>query len=380
VKDRVDGHASKAVAVRIGVLTTSYPRYPDDPAGSFVAEHVRWLQRYGCQVDVVCAGTVPGRIRAGSALFYGEGAPDRLARRPGMWGHAGWFAAALTRQVWQRAASWDRIVAHWLAPCGLAAALAGRGVPLVAVAHSGDVHLLERLGLSRAAGALFAHRRARLVFVSEALRSGFVRHVAGRPLQTTVCPMGVDVARFARARASRPAPRPGAPARILFLGRLVPVKGAAYAVAAIAHMRRPAELIVAGAGPERAALTARAGSSVRLVGEVTGRERDALVAAADAVVVPSIYVEGGRTEGTPLAALEAMAAGVPVVASRLGGLAEIPARAIRWAVPADPADLARAIDHVLEDSAAQVAAAREWVAARDWPRVAARLMRLIECA
>nr|MBA3502538.1 hypothetical protein [Deltaproteobacteria bacterium] len=48
--------------MRIGVVTTSYPRWPGDPAGSFVEGHVRALQRLGHQVEVIAAGDDAPRV------------------------------------------------------------------------------------------------------------------------------------------------------------------------------------------------------------------------------------------------------------------------------------------------------------------------------
>src|SRR5690606_34176959 len=70
--------------VKLGVVTTSYPRTPDDPAGNFVEAHVHALRRLGHEVEVIAAGagTTPGTRRVPSALFYRGGAPDRLERHP----------------------------------------------------------------------------------------------------------------------------------------------------------------------------------------------------------------------------------------------------------------------------------------------------------
>ena len=71
--------------MRIGVVTTSYPRWPGDPAGSFVAGHVRALRALGHDVDVIAAGDAAAddaiRVRTGG-LFYRGGAPELLERPP----------------------------------------------------------------------------------------------------------------------------------------------------------------------------------------------------------------------------------------------------------------------------------------------------------
>jgi glycosyltransferase involved in cell wall biosynthesis len=103
---------------------------------------------------------------------------------------------------------------------------------------------------------------------------------------------------------------------VLAAGRLTPEKGFADAIDACRAQGLP--LVVAGDGPELAALRARAaGGDVVFTGRVSPDELARLRAEAAAAVVPSRY-----QEILPLAALEAMAAGLPVVASRAGGLSE----------------------------------------------------------
>jgi glycosyltransferase involved in cell wall biosynthesis len=102
----------------------------------------------------------------------------------------------------------------------------------------------------------------------------------------------------------------------LYAGRLAEEKGVADAIAACRRADVP--LVIAGDGPQDAALRAVAGDSVRFTGRVDAAELARLRAAAALGLVPSRY-----EEILPLAALEAMAAGLPVVASRAGGLAEL---------------------------------------------------------
>ena len=124
-------------------------------------------------------------------------------------------------------------------------------------------------------------------------------------------------------------------------------------LAAVPRLRRRhpgLRLVVAGTGPAAAELrdrarTLRLGRAVTFAGFVPDAELAGLVAAADCAVVPSRYEPFG------MVALEAAAAGTPVAASDVGGLAEIVAdgvTGVRFA-PGDPAALAAAVDRVLAD-------------------------------
>lgn len=350
--------------MRLGLVTTSYPRFAGDPAGGFVAAHVTALRALGHDVEVLAAGDGPGRIA--SPLFYRGGAPDVL-ERGGRWLAAGGFTARLTVAAISRARRWDGVVAHWLAPSAIAA-LPAR-VPLLAIAHGGDVHVLRRMRLLAPVLHALRVRGARVAFVSDELLAiaqaaapGLARWLDRAAL---VQPMGVDAAHFAGLGRA-----PTDPPTIVVAARLVPLKGVDVALEAFARLRTGARLVIAGDGPERAQLERRGGAT--FLGQVDTAARDRLLRTASLVVVPSRVLPTGRTEGTPLIALEALAAGVPVVASAVGGLRAL-APAAALVPPDDPLALAHAIDRAL---AAPVPASllQDAVAGLDWSHVAPRLV------
>ena len=340
--------------MRIGVVTTSYPRWRGDAAGSFVEGHVLALRAKGHEVDVLAAGDGPDRIA--SSLFYTGGAPDLLERSPRTLLAAGAFTVRLAARLATR--RHDAIIAHWLAPSAIAALPAS--APLLAIAHGGDVHTLRRLHLLRPVLQLLRRRGARLAFVSAELRE--LAHAAlpgAYVAESLVQPMGVSLAHFnALGRA------PLDPPMLLVAARLVPVKGVDLMLDALAHLP-DVRLVVAGDGPERARL---AHPRATFLGQVDTATRDRLLREASVVVVPSRNLPNGRSEGTPLIALEALAAGVPVVASAVGGLRELPVRL----APPTAIGLATAIDDVLRTppSSARLTAS---VAHLDWAEVADRL-------
>ena len=348
--------------MRVGVLTTSYPRDSTDPAGSFVAGLSRWLAGQGARVEVIAAG--PGADRDGDIpvrridaphLFYRGGAPEALASSWRARAQAPAFAARMAAAAIGR--RWDAVISHWLLPCGLIGAAHRRHV---AIAHSGDVHLLERLPGARLVARTLA--RSRLVFVSDDLRARFGR-LAGRATGEVI-PMGTD--------ALDVAPPVGAPA-VLFLGRLVPIKGADVLLAAAARLPG-ISFVVAGDGPERTRLQAIAPPNVRFAGVL---DRRAALAAAHLLCVPSVPLPDGRTEGSPVVCAEAFAAGRPVVATATGGLPQLVGDAGQLVPPNDPAALAAAIHSVLTDYEAYAARARARGAGFLWQSVGPRVANLL---
>jgi glycogen synthase len=203
------------------------------------------------------------------------------------------------------------------------------------------------------------------------------------PEKVDVLPNGVDVARWQVAPEQVAAARrrwAGDGPLLAYGGRLVHEKGVQDLLAALPRLRRRhpgLRLVVAGTGPDAAGLrdqarALRLGRSVEFPGFIPDADLAALVAAADCAVVPSRYEPFG------LVALEAAAAGTPVAASDVGGLAEIVAdgRTGVLFAPGDPAAPAGAVDRVLADEVLGrrlVRAARAVLAAEHtWSGVAGR--------
>jgi hypothetical protein len=320
--------------VRVGLLTTSYPRHAGDYAGSFVADRAQALQAAGHSVEVLAAGAgdaapvVEGRldvmrVPGGATLFYGAGAPEALESGGPAWWDAARFSAELAVAARARAALWDAVESHWLVPCALAASAAAPSHPRVAYAHSGDVALLERIPFGRAIARRLARDGTQLRFVSESLRNRFALLCGERvgTVESLPLPAGLFSARVGPDAALRRRFGLAAPT-ILAVGRLVPIKGHGRLLRACARMSAAAgcadkpEVVILGDGPERerlARLAAAASISLRLPGFVPRAEVAAWLRAADVYVQPSIRLPNGRTEGTPIATREARAIGIPVV-------------------------------------------------------------------
>ncbi len=213
---------------------------------------------------------------------------------------------------------------------GLAAALLGARAPVVLTVHTA-VPLLSA-AQRRVLGVLY-RRCAAVVAVSEEIASQLAGGLGVDRARLHVVRNGVAVP----AEPVRPVPSPVL--RVGALGRLTRQKGfdvLVDAVRLLADDGVPVRVTVGGEGPESADLARRAaGLPVELLGEVD--DVGAWLAGLDLVVLPSRY------EGLPFVLLEAMAAGVPVVATDVGDVRDAVDGTVALVPPEDPAALAAAI-------------------------------------
>jgi glycosyltransferase involved in cell wall biosynthesis len=215
-------------------------------------------------------------------------------------------------------------------------------------------------------------RAAAAVVVLTASQAAFVRETYRVPAERVfVVPNGVGEAYFMPVR--EPRPEDGEPLRLLFVGRLGAQKNVARLLDAMSLLRRPVRLRVVGDGELRGQLEAQAArlglTGVEFSGGLLGDELVAAYAGADAFVLPS------DKEGMPLVVLEAMAAGLPVVATAVPGTAELLDGVGLLAEP-EPAALAAAIDALAGDRELRGRLARrsaEAARGHSWDAVAARV-------
>ncbi len=216
------------------------------------------------------------------------------------------------------------------------------GVPVVATVHATERGRHQGHLPPGFSAWIDAQERAlvgladRVVVCATHMAEHVVRWLDAAPAGVQVIPNGVDVDVW---RAGPTAPSGPLP-RVVFAGRLEYEKGVHVLLRATAGMR--CEVVVAGEGTHSGQLHQQAGRDVRFVGHLDQPELAALLRSADVAVVPSLYEPFGLT------ALEALAAGAPVVASDTGGLAEVLADGAGLLVPPDdPAALRAAVHAVL---------------------------------
>jgi D-inositol-3-phosphate glycosyltransferase len=287
--------------VRILLISNMYPSRQRPEYGVFVAGLAEALRRRGHEVDeAVVRDPRPGRLRTPFKYAMLTARASSLAReRP------------------------DAVYAHYLVPTGLCALLAGRlaGAPVVVTAHGQDVENARSNPLLGMLTRLVLRRSDAVIAVSGYLAERLP--FGARRVEVIDC--GVDIDRF------QPSPRAaGDGPRYLFVGSLSERKNPRRLLAAFAELGA-GSLTVAGGGPLESELRAAAPPNTRFLGRLTADGvRDAL-AAADVLVAPSLVEPQGQV------LLEAMACGRPVVATRVGGPAELVDE--RCGVLVDPRDV-----------------------------------------
>ena len=308
-------------------------------------------------------------VRANAAVFLSQ---------PGVW------LGTLARLLWEARASWNawigalgiypksvyygqllralgvrHVHAHYATHPATAAYVISRvrkrdqaELPYSVTIHAHDI-FIHTAGLARKlGGAVF------LRTISAFNRDYLLARIPLEPRRFRVIHCGIEPERY-RAAQIAGVPLVERPARIFTVASLQPYKGLRFLIEALRMLRErglDVTLEVAGEGelrPELEAQIAAAGlaARARLLGRCTQAEVAEKLATSDLFVLPSIVEPTGKMEGIPVALMEALAAGVPVVASRLSGIPElvIPGRTGALVEPEDAAGLAAAIEAALRN-------------------------------
>lgn len=308
--------------MKVVVLTTSYPRDERDVAGLFVRAAVEAARREGIEVEVVS----PASFRH-FGIAYGHGIVGNLRRRPWLALLLPAFVLSFARASRRAARDADLVHAHWL-PSAVAALATGK--PFVVQLWGTDAELALR------APWLFRPivRRARAVLVASDFLAGAARVLGAREVHVVPSPLELPAS----------VGTPQEPPHVLFVGRLSPEKGIEEFLAATEGMPR----VIVGAGPV---------DVPEAVGFVPRSELGDYYERAAVVCVPS------RREGYGVVAREAMAHARPVVATRVGGLADAIEDGVTGLL-VEPAGLRATLERLLADSELRArlgAAAREAV-------------------
>jgi D-inositol-3-phosphate glycosyltransferase len=370
----------------------------------YVRELTRELGRMGLEVDVFTRSQDPSIRRVvplgeGARVIHLPAGPQAPMARERVHDHLDEFVDGI--EAWRRARGieYDLVHAHYWLSGVVGLALRERwGVPVLQMFHT-----LGRFknGAARRLADLEPSRRLDeeerlvaqvdgLVCASVVERRALVSEYGADPERAIVIPCGVDTALFRPGDRDESRARIGGDATplVLYVGRIAPIKGLETLLDAIAHLRRDGSqvrlLIVGGEADEptnghEAEIRQRVDALglrdvVRFVGAQPQDVLRDFYVAADVTVLPSYYESFG------MVALEAMACGSPVIASRVGGLATTVRDGVTgFLVPdGDASALAERLEAVLADEDLRFRLGREgvqWAARHRWPCVAEAVCR-----
>jgi glycosyltransferase involved in cell wall biosynthesis len=361
--------------MRILHVVTAFPRDERDIIAPWLVELIKRQRAAGHDAQVFApsyhgsadheyAGIPVHRFRyffaRWEALTHDESAADRMRRSllyrlmPAPFVMAGMFA------IWRlcRRERYDVVHVHWPVPLALWgwAARRARRAAVVLTFYGIELRWVKR-SLPILKGCVrWACRRADRVVAISSETAREIRELVEVPVDvipyTTPFPGRGDAAPRALASGD------GRPLTILFVGRLVELKGLAYLIEAAARLRDrvPARIVAIGIGPERERLEALARErniAVDFRNKVPDAELHLAFLTSDVLVLPSIIDARGDTEGLGVALLDAMSYCIPVIASRVGGIPDIIDDGVSGLLvpPADPQALADAIERVAGDPA-----------------------------
>jgi colanic acid/amylovoran biosynthesis glycosyltransferase len=309
-------------------------RFPGTPGPGTVAAHLVWLVRHPRTYFTVLAAVLRGALRFSlleaakeTVVFLQAAAVARTAAREGVEHVHAHFASHPATAAW---------IVHRLT-----------GIPFSFTAHANDLFVAPVLLDRKAADARF------VVAISEYNRRVLVQRCpSAHRLEVVHC--GVDSERYGWGGLGRRDPN-----RAVCVASLLPKKGHMHLIDALALLveRQPGIVLeLVGDGPERDRILRRArdlgvAKHVRLLGARSSDDVRAKLAEARVFALPSVRLPSGRMEGIPVALMEAMACGVPVVATRLSGIPELVRDGVTGLLvePGDSRGLAAAMAAALED-------------------------------
>lgn len=334
---------------RIAYLTSQYPA----TSHTFIRREIAAVRALGLSVETFSVRPpAPDELRAEQDCIEAEATYTLLSRPKSD------FLVAHIRQIFSRPTSYIRtfLLALSHRPPGLRSAL-------LAIAHFGESilladelqrrkidHLHNHFANSAATVGFLATRHARMKWSFTIHGISEFDYPAGLTLPAKVAAASfvACVSYFGRAQAARvvdtfhwpklkivrcgmeldrlptPAREAGSEVRMIFVGRLSPEKGISGLLQAMCSMESEvcSKLAILGDGPLRAELEKECdalglGDRVEFLGRLTEAETLVQIASSDLLVLPSLM------EGLPIVLMEALALGIPVVASRVAGIPEL---------------------------------------------------------
>jgi glycosyltransferase involved in cell wall biosynthesis len=328
--------------LQVLMLTTGFPRFTGDLFGAFILEQAQALVASDVDVEVLAphqhglsrkeqmGGVSVRRFRyfwpaSLQKVAYGGGIPTNI--KQSWWARLEipFFLLSYALSARRRAKEADLLHCHWTVSGLVAIWASGRGKTIVLSVRGSDINMLNNKWMRRL-NSYIAARMDHIVAVSEDIAQKLLAggipgdkiHVIANGVDGRFCPAD-------KATMRRNLDLPSEHFIVLFVGLLVPVKGLEILVDALsawAAEKANWTCILVGDGPlsemlQQQAIDAEIDEHMHFVGRRSSQEIPQWMQAADVLVLPSY------SEGRPNVVLEAQACGTPVVATRVGGTAEL---------------------------------------------------------
>lgn len=329
------------------ILTSTFPQGLDDAVTArFVYDLAKNLKEY-FNVFVLCPrgrnakkfeifeGVQVHRFRyffpqKYAVLMGGEGILANMKKSPLAFIQLPFLAIAefFSTLLFIRHKKIDIVNTHWIVPNGFIYGLMRRffRIPHMMTVHAADIFALKRAGFAGHLVCKYTVKKSDVVLPVSTYIRDCVREVSRVDFRHEIIPMGVDLNKF----------NPGPAAKrdkftFLFVGKFVEKKGLKFLLEAAAIIKKGVgnfKVIIAGGGQDEGyykdyALKLGLDGYVEFAGWVNNDRISSLCNQSDALVVPSVFDRKGETEGMPVVILEAMACGIPVVASSISGITDV---------------------------------------------------------
>lgn len=366
----------------------------------YVRELARELGRNGIPVDIFTRShghDMPQVVRLGEQvrLIHLDAGPKSAVEKNGLYRHLPQFIGNVLRFADSQDIEYDLVHSHyWLSGLAGAWLQAHWKIPHVTMFHTlGEIKVRARRGETEPQHRIDAERRVvaaaqRIVASSQHERNQLVRLYGAQDHQIEVMPCGINLRLFRqRDKAlARKELELTDPKIVLFVGRLEPIKGLDLLLHSLSRLedKQGVRLLIIGGESQKNGEQARLENlasqlniddQVRFLGPVEHSRLPLYYSAADICVVPSYYESFG------LVALESLACGTPVIASRVGGLVNVVRDGengflIPWRCPEPYTD---AIELLLGNAQVRESfsrAGQQWARRFQWPTVASRIINV----